>query len=212
MAWFKNKRKEVLQEAADTYGGTYVDEGGFRGFWVEFAWRHLPLILDSHTQSTGKSAVTYDRLRVVFKAAAPFKLKIYKKSIFSGMAKALGAQDLLTGDAAFDAAFMVKGSDQDRVFDFFLEEALLRRMEQMSMFRVEITDRDPLNFQRMQEGELLLLIYALDRRRDVAAYGTMLDLGRQFLERMDALGIVQPEPPETPLTKPARKKRGHGEQ
>lgn len=208
MAWFKNKRKDVLQEAAATYGGTYVDEGGFRGFRVEFAWRHLPMILDSHTQSTGKSAVTYDRLRVAFKAANPFQLKIYKKSIFSGMAKALGAQDLLTGDAGFDGTFMVKGSDQDMVFDLFLEEALLRRMEQMSMFRVEITQRDPLTFQRMQDGELLLLIYALDRRRDVAAYGTMLDLGRHLLERMESLGIVLPEAPETPLTKPARKQRG----
>lgn len=212
MAWFKNTRKEVLQEAAATYGGTYVDGGGFRGFWVEYSWKHLPLILDSHTQSTGKSAVTYDRLRVVFKAEAPFKLKIYKSSVFSGMAKALGAQDLLTGDAAFDAAFMVKGSDQDRVFDLFLEEALLRRMEQMPLFRVEITERDPLTFQRMQEGELLLLIYALDRRRDVAAYGAMLDLGRHFLERMEAMGIVRPEPPETSLTKPVRKKRERKEQ
>ena len=66
--------------------------------------------LDNFTVSTGKTHVTYTRARVATTSA--HRLHVSREHFLSGMAKALGAQDVQVGDAAYDERFQIKSDDE----------------------------------------------------------------------------------------------------
>lgn len=61
-----------------------------------------------HTQSSGDTQETYTIVRSPWLLGAGPELKVLKAGMFLKMGRALGLQDVPTGDAHFDQAFMVK--------------------------------------------------------------------------------------------------------
>ena len=54
--------------------------------------------LDTYVVSTGKTSAIYTRMRAPYVNPDGFRFKIYRKSIFTGIGKALGMQDVDIGD------------------------------------------------------------------------------------------------------------------
>lgn len=71
------------------------------------------VLVDHYTVNTGKSSVTYTRIRANAEGAGKLSIKIYKEHIFSTLGKALGFQDVQLGDPSFDPIFMVKANDEE---------------------------------------------------------------------------------------------------
>ncbi len=70
----------------------------------------------TRTEYTSSSSGSTSQLVVIVsaKATAPqdVSLKVYRETLFSKLARAVGAQDVEIGDAAFDDTFMIKASDE----------------------------------------------------------------------------------------------------
>jgi hypothetical protein len=119
------KRVALWTEIAVAQGGRWVDEQlawnkRRRGIEVarptEGTRPAVALFIDTYTVSTGKSSTTYTRGRVRYPLPAGPEFKVYKEGVFSSLGKALGTQDVeLGGDPAFDALFMVKCDEPERV-------------------------------------------------------------------------------------------------
>src|SRR5215213_3355823 len=62
------------------------------------AWQ---ITLDKFVVSTGKTHVTFTRLRAPFVSHGGLRFLVYRKSIFSGLGKLLGMQDIEIGDERF---------------------------------------------------------------------------------------------------------------
>lgn len=81
----------------------------------------VPLVLDYFVVSTGKTSVTYTRVKIDPEhAQRASKLRdldfnIYREHALSGLGKLLGAQDVQIGDPAYDDAFMIKASGEARI-------------------------------------------------------------------------------------------------
>lgn len=69
--------------------------------------------LDTYVVSTGKSSVSYTRLRARALVPIASDIRVSTAHIFSGLGRMLGLQDVPTGDAAFDEKYVVKADRDD---------------------------------------------------------------------------------------------------
>jgi hypothetical protein len=67
--------------------------------------------VDHYAQSTGSSTVVYTRARADVAHAGGLELRVFPRHLFSGLSKALGFQDIRTGDAEFDEDYVVRSND-----------------------------------------------------------------------------------------------------
>ena len=67
------------------------------------AWQ---ITLDKHVVSTGKSHVTFTRLRAPFVSHRGLRFLVYRRSVFSGLGKLLGMQDVEIGDLLTSRAWL----------------------------------------------------------------------------------------------------------
>lgn len=110
-----NKRIEAnWRDVAAQLGGEYVPP---TGSWRNRTARRVDVVIEGHkvsldnfTVSTGKTHVTYTRARVA--TTSTHRLHVSREHFLSGMAKALGAQDVQVGDAAYDERFQIKSDDE----------------------------------------------------------------------------------------------------
>ena len=79
--------------------------------------------LDTYTVSTGKSNVTFTRMRSV-RNRDGFRFTITRAGIFNPIARMLGLQDVEIGNEAFDKAFVIKTNDESRVCTFLADADL----------------------------------------------------------------------------------------
>jgi hypothetical protein len=63
--------------------------------------------------------VCFTRLRAPYVNADGFRFLIFRKHLFSGLADALGFQDVAVGHREFDEAFIIRGNDESRLRRLF---------------------------------------------------------------------------------------------
>ncbi|MEQ9320562.1 MAG: hypothetical protein RIF41_15450 [Polyangiaceae bacterium] len=120
-AWLiRNHSRKVRwgwAEAARRLGGTYEPKVGpwyRRTSHLNAVIDGQSTLIDHYTIHTGQTSITYTRCTAPVDFAGDLELKIYAKGFFAKLGEGLGAQDVKTGDVAFDEAFMVKASDEAR--------------------------------------------------------------------------------------------------
>ena len=69
--------------------------------------------------STGKSSVTYTRLRAPYVNADGFRFTVYREGLFSRIGKFFGMQDVEVGYPEFDRDFIIKGNSPERLQALF---------------------------------------------------------------------------------------------
>ena len=113
--------KQVHQswtDAARALGMAYQGGGFLRSRRITGTFEGMPVLVDTFTQSAGKSSTTYTRFRITLSPPLRLGLRLSREGFLKGLTKLFGAQDIRVGDAAFDANVMIKGSDPDRVRAF----------------------------------------------------------------------------------------------
>ena len=75
-------------------------------------YRGRSLTLDTYTTGSGRSRTTYTRIRIAVDNRANGSLALYDETIFSKIGKALGMQDIQTGDEEIDKRFILKGQPE----------------------------------------------------------------------------------------------------
>jgi hypothetical protein len=76
-------------------------------------------VLDTYTVSTGKSSITYTRMRAPYVNPEGFQFKIYREGLFGSLGKLLGMQDVTVGYPEFDEAFIIKGNNEPQLRKLF---------------------------------------------------------------------------------------------
>ena len=112
---FGPSKKELWKKLSDEMQGHFVDGGFWKGDKVEVEHGEWTLTLDTYAVSTGKVTIVYTRMRAPFVNPTGFRFNVYRKSIFSGIAKFFGMQDVEVADPQFDHDFIVQATDESRV-------------------------------------------------------------------------------------------------
>ncbi len=113
---FWNDHEEIWRQLAAEMEGSFAKGGFFDRDRVEVRHRHWTLTLDKWHVPAGKSVQVFTRLRAPYVNADGFRFRVYRKSIFTSLGKALGlVQDVEIGDPMFDDEFVIQSDSEAKV-------------------------------------------------------------------------------------------------
>ena len=124
MVLFGPPLKEVWQQLAVEVNAEYVKGGFAKSARVEKSYNNWTILLDTYTVNTGKSSVTYTRMRVPYIRENDIQFKLSRKNIFSGIGRMFGMPLIETYDYDFDDEFVLKGNDETVIKEIFLNQSI----------------------------------------------------------------------------------------
>lgn len=99
---FGPNKDELWKKLSEEIGAEYIAEGTFKQGAIKAQVRNWTITIDTYTVSTGKSSVTFTRLRAPYINRDGFRFEIYRKNFLSDMGKLFGMQDVEVGAPQFD--------------------------------------------------------------------------------------------------------------
>ncbi|HEX9985919.1 MAG TPA: DUF3137 domain-containing protein [Thermoanaerobaculia bacterium] len=118
---FGPSKEEIWRQLSAEIGAQYVEGGFLRGGRVEARHEGWLVTLDNYAVSTGKTTIVFTRMRAPFENRDGFRFRVYRKNIFSDIAKWFGMQDVAVGHEPFDTEFIIKGNDEARLRRLFAD-------------------------------------------------------------------------------------------
>ncbi len=124
---FGPSRAEIWRQLCTETGADYVKGGFWKGDKVQVKHDEWTITLDTYVVSTGKTTVVFTRLRAPYVNPDHFRFTIYRRGLFSDIAKWLGMQDVEVGHEDFDRDFIIKGTEEGKLRALF-DNARLREL------------------------------------------------------------------------------------
>ena len=120
---FGPSREEVWKQLAAEIGARY-ESSLWTGTKVSIDYGQWMITLDSYTVSTGHSHHAYTRFRAPFVNPDGFRFGIYRKHLFTPLAKWLGTQDIEVGHPEFDEALVIQGNNETQVKALLADDSI----------------------------------------------------------------------------------------
>ncbi len=185
MGLFGPSYQEVWSELSEDIGASFEKGGVLKTATVNLKHEDQEIILDQYTVSTGQSTMTYTRVRCKFHNQLGINLKVYKKSIFSKLAKKLHMQDIIIGYPDFDSTYTIKGNDEavvKRVFyNTYIRETIFK------LNKVNMVSKKPNKKSGISDLEYLMPGVIKDKTK----LNNVFDLFKYFIEQYIELGIIK---------------------
>lgn len=110
---FSSHRAKVVRQNWIMFGQKHKlnQQGSPTSPMIQGWFGNTYITLNTQVRGSGKNRTTYTQHHAAINAPMPMGLEMYKEGFFSSIGKIVGTQDIQVGDAAVDAAFMIKGND-----------------------------------------------------------------------------------------------------
>lgn len=197
----RTSRIEVWRQLSEEINAHYIEGGFFKGPRIEYKHNIWTIHLDTYTVSTGKSHITYTRMRVPFINPKKFLFKIYKKGVFSNIGKALGMQDVEIGYDYFDTDYIIKGNDERIIRRFFQNHGIRGLIEKQSRILLEIKENEGRFGPKFKENESELYFVSVGVIKDKERLKNLFDLFVKIINEFEIIGITIHQTPEVKLYK-----------
>jgi hypothetical protein len=192
-------RREMWQKLADGMGGQFVDGGLWRGDKVVVEHGPWTITLDTFSDTSQDSAITYTRLRAPYVSSDGFRFTIYRKSIFSPIGKLLGMQDIEVGDAAFDEAFIIKSNSETRVRRLLANQHLRQLIAAQPSIHMCVKDDEGWFGARFPEGVDELYFHAHGIIKEPERLKGLYELFAETLDELCAQRLARDDAPDVKL-------------
>ncbi|KYK22332.1 hypothetical protein AYK25_02720 [Thermoplasmatales archaeon SM1-50] len=199
MRLFGLSRKEVWRQLSEEMNASYIEGGYFIGPRIEYKHNIWTIYLDTYTVSTGKSSITYTRMRLPFMNPKKFFFKIYKKGVFSNIGKALGMQDIEIGYDYFDNDYIIKGNDEILLRKVFQNHKLRNLIEKQSRILLEIKDNEGRFGPKFKDDTSELYFVKTGVIKDKETLKNLFKLFVKIIDEFEMLGITIHQTPEVTL-------------
>ncbi len=196
---FGPSKAEIWRQLAQEVGGQFVEGGFFGRDKVVVRAGEWSLTLDTYTVSTGKSSITYTRMRAPYVNRDGFRFDIYRKTIFSGLGKLLGMQDIDVGVPDIDEAFIIRGNDEARLRTLFADADLCDRLRGQPTIHLRVNDDEGWFGTTFPEGVDELHFQVVGVIRDVDRLKALFELFAAMLERLCRMGSAYDRDPGVEL-------------
>jgi len=164
----RQARQQAWGELAARTGLTFESGGLFSPMRVTGTYRGHSLTLDTFTRSTGKNSTTYTRIQMGANNPSALSLAIYDENVLSKVGKALGMQDIQTGDDELDRRFTIKGQPEPMIASLFTSIGLRQKLLQARSVHVEVRGQQVYWQQRGAESNADHLQFLFDLLGDLA--------------------------------------------
>ncbi|MGV3724510.1 MAG: HEAT repeat domain-containing protein, partial [Actinomycetota bacterium] len=181
---FGPSQEEIWGQLSREIGGS-LTSGAWSGMKVQAQTGDWIVTLDTYTQSTGKSSVTYTRIRAPFLNRDGLQLAIYRAGLFTELGKLFGVQDLEVGDPFFDETFVVQGNDEAKVRALFANARIRELLHaQPSIYLATKREESWLWGPKYPQGVDVLYFSVVGVIRDLAVLRTLFDLYSEVLNQL----------------------------
>lgn len=201
MGLFGPSKKEIWTQLSEEINANYIEGSFLKGARVEYTYNNWIIYLDTYTVSTGKSSVTYTRMRAPFINMKKFQFKIYKKGLFSNVGKALGMQDIEIGYDLFDNAYIIKGNDEVLVKKLFLNDDIRNLIQKQPRIRFEVKEDEGMLSTKFKDNESELSFIVTGVMKDIDKLKNLFKLFTKVLDEFEINGITINKAPEVRLFK-----------
>ncbi len=201
MGLFGTSRKEVWKQLSEEINANYIEGSFFKGPRIEYKHNNWTIYLDTYTVSTGKSSITYTRMRVPFINQKKFLFKVYRKGVFSNIGKALGMQDIEIGYDYFDNDYIIKGNDEILLRRIFQNHNIRDLIEGQSSIVLEIKDNEGRFGPKFNDNESELYFIVTGVIKDKDRLKNLFDLFILVINELEMIGITVNQTPEVNLYK-----------
>lgn len=191
MPRFQHHQEEVWRQLCEELGGELEDDAGWRQdrARVEHGGWAVTLDFDAHRGYRLNSV--YTRFHAPCQACE-FNFRIFHQELAHAIARLLGMQDVQVGDAAFDRAFVIQGSDEEALRELFSDAAL--RAAILAEPQAEIALRPSEDSLADDEpGQVVELSLEVPGRvEDAARLKALYDIFAALLDRLHDVAGLEP--------------------
>ncbi|MBL4577465.1 MAG: hypothetical protein JKX74_03275 [Flavobacteriales bacterium] len=197
---FGPSKDEIWSQIAKDIGGEYIDGGFWQKDTLLYEHNEWKILLDTYTQSSGKSSTTYTRLRVPFINKDNLRFTIYREGFFSSIGKFFGMQDIITGDPYFDDHFIIKGNNVSRIKQLLDSEELKKLMDNQPHMYIEVRDDEGWFGPDFPQGvdELYFQCFGVIKEKEVLL--NLFELFSVVLDRLVRIDSAYEDDPKIQLT------------
>lgn len=196
---FGPSKEEVWQQLCKEIGADFIDGGAWKGDKVLARVKEWTITLDTYTVSTGKSHVTYTRMRAPYVNSDGFRFKIYRKSVFSDIGKYFGMKDIEVGYPEFDRDFIIKASDESKVRSLFMNDKIRALIHEQPSISLEVKDDEGWFGKIFPEGVDELYFQVTGVITDVTRLKSLYDLFGETLNHLCHIGSAYENDPQIKL-------------
>ncbi len=196
---FGPSRDEVWQKLSHEIGGDFDDGGFWKGSKLEVKHGEWTITLDTYTVSTGKSSTTYTRIRAPYINKDNFRFTIYRKSIFSGIGKALGMRDVEIGYPQFDDDFIIKGNDENLLRTLFANIKIRELISAQPRIHLQVKDDEGYFGSQFPRGVDELYFQTVGVIKDTQRLRQLFELFSEVLNHLCHIGSAYEDDPRINL-------------
>ena len=197
--WFGPSRKEVWRQLSDEVGASYVDGGFLKGDKVKVTHGEWTVTLDTFAVSTGKSTIVYTRMRAPYVNPDGFRFTVYRRGMFTGVAKWLGMQDLEIGDERFDHDFVIKANDEAKVRELLGSPKVRELLDRQKAVHFTVKDDEGWFGPRFEGDADELYFTVVGVIKDVERLKLLYELFAETLDRLCHIGSAYRHAPDVTL-------------
>lgn len=197
---FGPSQEEVWRQLCREIGADFVKGGFWKGDRVQARVKEWTITLDTFSQG-GESSTTYTRMRAPYVNKDGFRFTVYRKSVFSGLGKLLGMQDIEVGYPDFDEAFIIKGNNEDKVRELFTHAPLRQLILAQPRLHLQVKDDEGWFGPDFPEGVDELQFQVSEVIKDVARLKSLYQLFALTLHLLCHLGSAYEDDPRINLAR-----------
>lgn len=192
---------EVWNHLAEEIGGQfwgatpeYITRGGV-GNTVHLKVERWSIFLEAFTDrplADAGSGSEYVRMRAPYEDKDGFRFTIHRGHILTGIGKLFGAQDVETGDPAFDDEFVIKSNDEAKARDLFANPRLrqLIQAQPYIFFQARDSEAPPGSPLLGAASTELYFLLRYDQTKEIARLKALFELFAETLRQLHAIGSV----------------------
>ena len=192
-------RKEIWRSLSEQINARYVDGGFWKGDKVQADHGDWTVTLDTYTVSTGKTHAVYTRMRAPFVNPGGFRFTVYRKSIFSGIGKLMGMQDIEIGEPMFDHDFIIKSNSDSRVRALLASSRIRELIAAQKSISFAVKDDEGWFGPKFPEGVDELYFQVNGVIKDVERLKQLYELFAETLDRLCEMGAALDVRPDVKL-------------
>jgi len=196
---FGPSKRELWRQLCTETGADYVQGGFWKGDKVQATHGEWTITLDTYAVSTGKTTMVFTRLRAPYVNPDHLRFTIYRRGLFSDIAKWLGMQDIEVGPPDFDREFVIKGTNESKLRALFDKARLRELIAAQPQIHLTVKDNEGLfgpNFPA-DTDELCFHVHGIIK--DVERLKLLFELFAETLDQLCHIGSAYEEAPKLKL-------------
>lgn len=196
---FGPSKEEIWRQLCAATGADYVQGGFWKGDKVHIAHGEWTITLDTYAVSNGKAVIHFTRLRAPYVNPDRFRFTIYRRGLFSDIAKWLGMQDVEVGHDDFDRDYIIKGTEEPKLRALFDNPRLRELIAAQPKIHLTVKDNEGYWGPDFPADTDELCFHVRHIIKDVERLKLLFELFAETLDQLCRIGSAYEEAPKLKL-------------